>query len=128
MRAQGAGKRPQIIPPDERRMITGRNALASCGRVAENQRRKNHLEVSTMKKYQVIGGQYESYWYGESDSLHGARCIAARHEEYWDNWQGWHKPAIYAAEDVIVIESRGRVTSPDGAWIRVPRMGAEPVG
>ena len=27
MRAQGAGKRPQIIPPDECRMITGRNAL-----------------------------------------------------------------------------------------------------
>lgn len=35
-----------------------------------------------MKKYQVIGGQYESKWYGESDSLRGAKCIATRHQEF----------------------------------------------
>jgi hypothetical protein len=80
-----------------------------------------------MKKYQVIGGQYESKWYGESDSLRGAKIIATKHEEYWDNWQGWHKPCIYAAEDVIEIESRGRITSPDGMKIRVPKVFAEPV-
>ena len=45
-----------------------------------------------MKKYQVIGGQYESSWIGESDSLHGAKILATRNMEYWDNWQGWHKP------------------------------------
>ena len=50
-----------------------------------------------MKKYQVIGGQYESCWIGESDSLHGAKIIATRNMEYWDNWQGWHKPCIYRA-------------------------------
>ena len=80
-----------------------------------------------MKDYQIIGGQYESYWYGESDSLHGAKCIASRHEEYWDNWQGWHKPAIYAAEDVAEIESRGRITTCDGVLIRIPKPGAVPL-
>ena len=56
-----------------------------------------------MKKYQVIGGQYESCWIGESDSLHGAKIIATRNMEYWDNWQGWHKPCIYRAEDVDAL-------------------------
>lgn len=80
-----------------------------------------------MKKYQVIGGQYELYWHGESDTLRGARCIATRHQEYWDNWQGWHKPSIYRAEDVIEIESKGRVTTRDGFMIRVPKDDAEPI-
>lgn len=80
-----------------------------------------------MKKYQVIGGQYESKWYGESGTLRGAKCIATRHEEYWDNWQGWHKPTIYAAEDVVEIISQGRITSCDGQIIRVPKEFAEPV-
>lgn len=80
-----------------------------------------------MKKYQVVGGQYESKWYGESDSLRGAKCIATRHQEYWDNWQGWHKPAIYLASDVVEIVSKGRITSYDGTIIRVPKGMAEPV-
>lgn len=80
-----------------------------------------------MKKYQVIGGQYESYWYGESDSLRGAKIIAGRNKEYWDNWQGWHTPRIYLAEDVEEIESRGRITSHDGDIIRVPKDFAEPI-
>lgn len=73
-----------------------------------------------IKKYQVIGGQYESHWHGESDTLRGARCIATRHMEYWDNWQGWHKPRIYAAEDVREVISKGRITTRDGLTIRVP--------
>lgn len=73
-----------------------------------------------MKKYQVIGGQYESKWIGESDSLHGAKIIAGKNKEYWDNWQGWHTPKIYRAENVREIESRGRITTPDGVIIRVP--------
>ena len=77
-----------------------------------------------MKKYQVIGGQYESCWYGESDSLHGARIIAGKNMEYWDNWGGWHKPRIYRAEDVKEIESRGRIITPDGKMIRVPELDA----
>ena len=80
-----------------------------------------------MKKYQIIGGQYESHWYGESDSLRGAKCIATRNKEYWDNWNGWHTPSIYNAEDVEEIESRGRITSYDGTMIRVPKCGAEPI-
>lgn len=80
-----------------------------------------------MKKYQVIGGQYETCWYGESDTLRGAKIIATRHEEYWDNWQGFHKPSIFLAEDVEEIESRGRITTSDGRIIRVPKLGAEPV-
>ena len=73
-----------------------------------------------MKKYQVIGGQYESVWYGESDTLRGAKIIAGRNREYWDNWQGWRSPHIYEAEDVIEVESKGRITTPDGQIIRIP--------
>lgn len=73
-----------------------------------------------MKKYQVIGGQYESHWYGESDSLHGAKVIAGKNKEYWDNWQGWHTPRIYLAESVREVASKGRITSPDGVMIRIP--------
>ena len=80
-----------------------------------------------MKKYQIIGGQYESRWIGESDTLRGARCIATRHMEYRDNWQGWRKPCIYLASDVREIESKGRITTPDGCIIRVPAPGAEPI-
>jgi len=80
-----------------------------------------------MKKYQVIGGQYESYWYGESDSLHGAKIIAGKNKEYWDNWQGWHKPRIYLSKDVQEVKSNGRITACDGSNIRVPIADAEPI-
>ena len=80
-----------------------------------------------MKRFQVIGGQYESHWYGESDTLRGAKILARRCEEYWDNWQGWHLPRIYEAQDVKEIMSSGRITTSDGAIIRVPRFGAYPV-
>lgn len=79
-----------------------------------------------MKKYQVIGGQYEQVWYGESDSAHGAKLIATKHEEYWDNWQGWRKPQIYYAEDVMEIESRGSILTQDGTIIRVAMHDAVP--
>ena len=84
-------------------------------------------QEKTMKRYQVIGGQYEQYWYGESDTLRGAKCIATRNREYWDNWQGWHKPNIYKADDVQVIISRGRITTPDGWEVIVPKHDAVPV-
>lgn len=73
-----------------------------------------------MKKYQIIGGQYESYWHGESDSLHSAKIIASRNMEYWDNWQGWNTPRIYLAEDCKIVESRGRILTRDGEKIVVP--------
>ena len=54
-----------------------------------------------MKKYQVIGGQYVYTQYGESDTLRGAKMIASKNKEYWDNWHGWNTPKIYKASDCI---------------------------
>lgn len=73
-----------------------------------------------MKKYQVIGGQYHHYNHGESDTLHGAKIIATKNIEHWDNWQGWHKPSIYLAEDTVIV---------DGFYgtQRVPMPGTYPV-
>ena len=78
-------------------------------------------------KYYVIGGQYEKICYGGTPTLLGAKRMATKHEEYWDNWQGWHKPMIYRAEDTEIIESKGRITTPDGYEIRIPKNGAVPV-
>lgn len=50
-------------------------------------------------KYYVIGGQYSYYNYGGAYTLEGAKRLATKHQEYWDNWYGWHKPAIYKAKD-----------------------------
>lgn len=50
-------------------------------------------------KYYVIGGQYEMINYGGTPTLEGAKRLATKREEYWDNWQGFHKPDIYKAED-----------------------------
>ena len=80
-----------------------------------------------MKEYQVFGGQYEQYWYGESDSLRGAKQIASQNREYWDNWQLWHTPDIYSKDDVCEIESHGNVTHRDGEIIRVHNPQAYPV-
>jgi hypothetical protein len=80
-----------------------------------------------MKKYQVIGGQYESCWYGESDSLHGAKIIATKNMEYWDNWQGWNTPKIYNANDCYETESNGLVTMPDGCKIILKKYDAIPI-
>ena len=43
-----------------------------------------------MKKinYYVIGGQYVSYCYGGTPTLIGAKRLASKSAEYWDNWQG----------------------------------------
>lgn len=77
--------------------------------------------------YYVIGGQYESICYGGTPTLTGAKRLANKNAEYWDNWQGWHVPAIYMADDTAVIESSGRITTRDGETIRVPKTGAYPV-
>lgn len=82
-----------------------------------------------MKKinYYVIGGQYESLCYGGAPSLMGAKRLANKNSEYWDNWQGWHTPMIYKAEDTRIVKSVGRITTRDGIEIRVPKDGASPV-
>lgn len=48
-----------------------------------------------MKNFAVIGGQYQAYFYGFADTIHAAKILATKNDEYWDNWQGWHTPAIY---------------------------------
>lgn len=82
-----------------------------------------------MKKinYYVIGGQYESVCYGGTPALIGAKRLANKNIEYWDNWQGCHTPRIYAADDTELIASNGSVTHYEGELIRVPKMGVEPV-
>lgn len=78
--------------------------------------------------FYVIGGKYESCCYGGARTLIGAKRLATKNMEYWDNWQGWHKPMIYQAEDTEVVESKGRITTPDGQTIRIPKFGAMPIG
>lgn len=56
--------------------------------------------------YYVIGGQYYQYNYGGSETLLGAKRLAEKNEEYWDNWQGWHRPAVYAAEDCYLANTQ----------------------
>jgi len=82
-----------------------------------------------MKKinYYVIGGQYEYFCYGGTPTIIGAKRLANKNREYWDNWQGWHTPSIYAAEDTIEITSHGRITTRDGVKIRIPKDGAQPI-
>ena len=77
-----------------------------------------------MKTYQVIGGQYEKRWVGESDSLRGAKIIAGKNKEYWDNWKGWNTPKIYRSEDCKEIEARGWITVPDGTKMILPKEDA----
>lgn len=50
-------------------------------------------------KYYVIGGQYEDFNYGGAFTLEGAKRLATKCEEFWDNFQGWHKPRIFKVED-----------------------------
>lgn len=52
-----------------------------------------------MKEYVVIGGQYGYFCYGSCESLHQAKILATKNQEYWDNWQGWHTPSIYKSDD-----------------------------
>lgn len=73
------------------------------------------------EKFVVIGGQYEPAYYGCRPTLEGAKRLATKNAEYWDNWQGWHKPNIYRIEDTHEIETRGMITYYDGIKIRVAR-------
>ena len=75
-----------------------------------------------MKKieYYVIGGQYAYYCYGGTPTLTGAKRLAGKSAEYWDNWQGWHIPSIYRTEDVEDVTNFYGDT-------KAPRPGAQPV-
>ena len=39
--------------------------------------------------------------------------VAGKNKEYWDNWQGWHTPKIYKAEDCEEVEAKGYITIRD---------------
>ena len=75
-----------------------------------------------MKKlnYYVIGGQYASCCYGGAPTLLGAKRLTGKCKEYWDNWQGFHVPSIYKAEDVEDVTNFYGET-------KAPRPGARPV-
>ena len=72
-------------------------------------------------KYYVIGGQYAYYLHGGAPTLIGAKRLATKSMEYWDNWQGWHKPSIYKAEDTEICHNFYGVS-------RCPKPWAEPIG
>lgn len=70
--------------------------------------------------YYVIGGQYQAFNHGGAATLTGAKRLAAKCEELWDNWQGFHVPEIYAAEDCV------RAKNFYGEQM-IPKIGATPV-
>ena len=76
--------------------------------------------MAKKKNFYVIGGQYAAYDYGGTPTLLGAKRLANKNEEYWDNWQGWHRPQIYRAEDVEVVENFY-------GTVHAPKTGALPV-
>lgn len=55
--------------------------------------------------YYVIGGQYMDINYGGTETLLGAKRLATKCTEYWDNFQGWHKPRVFKAEDCVLGKS-----------------------
>lgn len=70
--------------------------------------------------YYVIGGQYRHHCYGGTETLEQASKLARKCEEYWDNWQGFHFPNIYRAEDTVEIET-------ENGFVRVPKENATAV-
>ncbi len=58
-----------------------------------------------MSKYYVIGGQYEFFNHGGSDTILGAKRLAKKNMEYWDNHQGWHIPKIFRSEDCCLLKN-----------------------
>lgn len=71
--------------------------------------------------FYVIGGQYAPCCHGGANTLLGAKRLAGKSDEYWDNWQGWHRPEIYRAEDCTTADTFY------GADEIVPKDLAEPV-
>lgn len=60
----------------------------------------------TMKgRFLVIGGQYNFVFYGLKATERSAKILATKKAEYWDNWQGWHKPGIYKLAEEIELPS-----------------------
>ena len=55
-------------------------------------------------EYVVIGGQYHNIYYGCTSTLQGAKRLATKNGEYWDNYAGKQIPKIYNIYDTIEID------------------------
>lgn len=71
--------------------------------------------------YAVIGGQYRYTNYGVYTTLIGAKRVANKNQEYWDNWQGWTTPKIYHIDDTR------KVTDYNGNTVIIPDVNAMPI-
>lgn len=77
-------------------------------------------------KFCVIGGQYNIIYYGARPTLIGAKRLANKCQEFWDNHQGWHTPKIYHIEDV---EFNSEYNPNDIYSYEVrPKLSAVPIG
>lgn len=72
-------------------------------------------------KFCVIGEQYFPVHYGDAPTLLGAKRLAGKNLEYWDNWLGWHVPAVYRIEDVQ------KVYDDFAGWTLAPKTNTEPI-
>lgn len=64
----------------------------------------------TMKgRFLVIGGQYNFVFYGLKATERSAKILSTKNAEYWGNWQGWHKPAIYELAEEIELPSNADI-------------------
>jgi hypothetical protein len=70
------------------------------------------------QRYAVIGGQYQAFCHGTTATIESAKRLAANSEEFWDNFGGWRRPAIYRIEDTEMVNNfYGETRAPkDGAW------------
>lgn len=57
-----------------------------------------------MKKYVVLGGEYQWEYYGEYDSLLDAQAVCMSYEEFWDDIKETRSPRIYLSSQIISIE------------------------
>lgn len=83
--------------------------------------------VSPKDKFVVIGGQYTHVLYGCVPTLLGAKRLANKSAEYWDNWQGWHIPYVYAIDDVIFTPAEDYDPSDMYSVYATPKDGASPL-
>ncbi len=64
--------------------------------------------------YYVIGGQYRYHYYGASKTIRGAKMLATRNTECWDNLIGLVTPRIYSDEPVITTVNGEEIVLPIG--------------
>lgn len=78
--------------------------------------------MKEQKNYYVIGGQYLYLCHGTASTLIGAKRLATKCVEYWENCQSFRYPKIYEAKDIQEITSFDNECS-----TYVPKENAEPI-